>query len=247
MFTRILNPLLLAMSLSMPALAFDSPRVSVMGSGEVRAYPNQADIVLEAETVRPRMKQAMDETQAAIRGGFAVCSRYASDSSDLSAGQVSVEKDYKWVKNTQVFQGYRATQSLTLRLKDLRRLGALMEDFSEGKITRISGIWYGHSSLDSLEREAEAKALANARLSAEKLCLGLGGTLGDAIEVTNYPPVQGESPAEGFASMVSRAASRAEYKSKQEYLVKPDLIRVQGLVHGTFLLRPAKSTAPAKG
>ncbi len=123
-----------------------------------------------------------------------------------------------------------------------------MEELSEAKLTRISGVWYGHSSLDSLEREAEAKALVNARLSAESLCRGLGGTLGEALKATNHQPIPGENAGAGFEELarVSKMGYGSEPKSKAEFMIKPDMISVHGLVHGVFLMVPAKTGARAK-
>ncbi|GEM_PF-6092179 len=243
--------ILLTLGLLLPALCGDAlrpsqaisatPVIAVVGSGEVRAFPNQADVVLQAEAVQARVKASMDQVQAAIRGAFAVCAKYASDSGDLTAGQISVEKEYRWAKNTQVFKGYRCNQTLTLRLKDLNRLGELMEEISVGKITRINGIEYSHSAIDSLERAAEAIALIHARLSAAALGKGSGAAVGEVLFVGNQPLA--ESCLGNGYDKLSLGASRAGYepaKAKAEYLVKPDLIVVTGTVYATFALRYPK-------
>jgi uncharacterized protein YggE len=235
-----LAALLLSVAL-LPSAPGAAPRtLNVSGSAEIRAFPDQADVILEVEAVRPKVKASLDRVQAAIRGAFAICARYASDSGDVTAGQIAVDKDYRWVKNTETFMGYRASQTLTLRLKDLRRLGELMEEVSAVKITRINGVYYSHSAMDSLERAAEAKALANARRSAETLAQGAGGSAGDALWIGNYRPPE-SGAAEGFQALggfLDRGA--APSKAKAEYLVKPDMLTVPGVVYAMYELRPAK-------
>jgi uncharacterized protein len=234
--------LLSTLGIILPVFAGEGRRINVVGTAQLRAFPNQADVYLSAEATQPKVKTSLDQVQSALRGAFAVCSKYALDSADIAAGGVSVEKEYRWVKNTQVFAGYHASQTLTLRLKDMGRLGALMEELSLGKLTRISGIYYGHSAMDSLERAAESKAMVNARSTAEALAKISGGVAGAALVIGNGMPADfsmGEQSG-GMDGMVSRA-SNFEPKAKAPYLVKPDQIEVLGRVFAAYELLPAKS------
>jgi hypothetical protein len=183
-----------------------------------------------------------------VRGAFAVCARYASDSGDLSAGQISVEKEYRWARNTQVFVGYKAGQTLTLRLKDLSRLGELMEELAAGKITRIAGISYSHSAMDSLQRAAEAKALEKARLSAEGLGKGAGGIAGEALIIGNAPAAEFSMGDNLYGNAnESKSFGRASVgKLAGGYLVKPDRLVVQAQVFATYELRQDKPKAISK-
>jgi uncharacterized protein len=230
----------------LPVFAGEGRRINVIGTALLRAYPDQADVYLSAEATQPTVKAALDRVQAAVRGAYAACAKYAADTADFTAGQVSVDKDFRWANNTQVFIGYRASQALTWRLRNLDRLGPLFEALSAGKLTRVSGVHYSHSALDSLERVAESRALANARLTAEALATVSGGMAGEALNIGNHAPADFStgiqaSDADGMATRAYGAAS----KFKPSFLVKPDQIEVRGLVFATYALLPAKpGTSP---
>jgi uncharacterized protein len=218
-----------------------TPRITVTGFGEILAYPDQADVILQTEITRPRIKQAMQDVQVALRIAHGICGKYASDPGDLGAGQISVEKEYRWVKNSNVFVGYRAAQGINLKLKDLGRLGALLEELSEAKSTRLEGVQYGHSAMDSLGRAAESAALANARRSAEALAKGLGSRLGEPIEISNVPPSMdafgAATPAKGFGS---QALGSSDARGRAGFLVEPGRMTVHGRVYAIFAMRPGE-------
>ncbi len=228
-----------ALLLALPLLPAAPARVSVMGSGTVQVYPNQADISFRIESTRPTMKDALATSQAAVRSVYALCARYASDSSDLGAGQIQVERQYRWIKDTEVFQGFQAIQIVNLRLKDLNGLGPLLEASASVKLARIAGINYLHGSQDSLERAAEALALANARRAAETLASGSGGTLGEILEVRNFPPAWDSPQNGGMDGLMApaRAAGGAGFESKSAgFLVKPGQLEVRALVSAAYTL-----------
>lgn len=238
---RILRISLWPVLLILPAcaLAEAGPRLAAIGTGEIRTAPDQADITLRIEATRPRTRDAMVAAQAAVRAAYAVCSRYASDSTDLGAGRMSVEREYRWIKNTQVLQGMQASQNVTLRLKDLGRLGFLIEEAAALKGTRLEAIDYSHGSRDSLECAAETKALLNARRSAEGIAAGLGRRLGEPLEVRNYPPGMDRPGNGGMDDLgfATRAASESKkFGSANGYLVTPDQIVVQALVTVVYAL-----------
>lgn len=221
--------------------AGEGRRINVVGTAQLRAYPDQADVYLAVEATRPNAKASLDQVQAALRGAFAICAGYASDSTDVTAGGVSLEKEYRWVKNTQVFAGYRAGQTLTLRLKKLDRIGALMEELSLGKLTRISGIEYSHSAMDSLERAAESSAMANARLTAEALGTVSGGMAGEALNIGNQAPSDFSTGIQALeADGMAPRGFGAKSKFNRTFLVKPDQIEVLGRVFATYELLPPK-------
>ena len=226
--------------------AAEAGRINVVGTAQLRAFPNQADVYLSAEATQATVKAALDRVQAAVRGAYAACAKYAADTADFTAGQVSVDKEFRWTNNSQVFVGYRASQALTWRLRNLDRLGPLFETLSAGKSTRISGVHYSHSALDSLERVAESRALANARLTAEALAKVSGGMAGAALNIGNGAPADFSAGNQASqADGVSRMAFGSASEAKAKFLVKPDQIEVQGRVYATYELLPARpGTSP---
>lgn len=219
MTTRALPAFLLGLILV--PIHSDASRVAVIGMGEIRARPDQADLTIRIEATRPKVREAMAAADAAVRA-----------SADAGAGQVSVERDFRWVKNSQVFLGWKASREVNLRVRNLERLGPLLEAMADVKGTQVEGLTYLHGARDSLECIAEGKAMEQARLSAQGLAAGLGRALGEAIAVRNFPPAwdNGDLAKEGFSPQ-KLGSARSESKG---YLVKPDQIVVQAMVRAEF-------------
>lgn len=60
-----------------------------------------------------------------------------------------------------------------VRLGDLRRLSPYLEHLLAMPISRIKNLGYGHGQADSLRREADVLALADAIKTADKICAAL--------------------------------------------------------------------------
>lgn len=238
MNTNLLSALIIGTILA-PGLSA-AGRIAVIGVGEIRARPDQADLSIRIEATRPKVREAMAAADAAVRATLSLCLAAARDSADAGAGQVSVDKEFRWVKNSSVFVGWKASREVNLRLRDLDRLGPLLEALASVKGAHVEGVAYLHGERDSLERIAEAKALEQARLSAQGLAAGLGRALGEAVTVRNFPPAwdNGGGSIDNFEPKRMGGMARG---SSQGYLVKPDQIVVQALVSVEFETGPALS------
>jgi uncharacterized protein YggE len=89
------------------------------------------------------------------------------------------------VKGKEVFAGFSATQSVTVHLGDLRRLSPFLEELLATPVSRIKDLSYGHSQADSLRREADVLALADAVKAADKICAALHQRRGAVLDVSD--------------------------------------------------------------
>lgn len=149
-------------------------RVEVAGIGQVTAYPNQAEVTVEASFIKPRLKDAAAEVQGVIGDVMTAIKPFVSSSKDVKTSFISTNKEYNYIKGKQVFAGFQATQSLTVRLADLTKLEDFMEKLLTTRISRIQHLTYSHTQADSLQQEAQLIALRNSLKAADKLCAELG-------------------------------------------------------------------------
>ena len=122
-----------------------------------------------------------------------------------------MQPDYRWNdKDSQrVLLGYAATGQIEVELRDLDQLGALLERAVTAGANQI-----GEARLDSikrkgdLERDALARAVADARLNAETLAKAAGVALGPVrtLSAAAEPPVM---PLYRERAMMSQAADQS--------------------------------------
>jgi uncharacterized protein YggE len=121
-----------------------------------------------------------------------------------------VQPDYRWNdKDSQrVLLGYVVNRQIEVELRDLDQLGALLERAVTAGANQI-----GEARLDSikrkeLERDALARAVADARLNAEALARAAGVALGPVrtLSASAEPPVM---PLYRERAMMSQAADQS--------------------------------------
>lgn len=107
--------------------------------------------------------------------------------------------------NTKQYQ-YRATQSITVLLRQLDKYESLVSSLLTHGLNRIDGIRFGSSKMETLVEEARVKAVANAKLKAEQYAGALGQKIGKAIQI--------QEPGQHFNPPVLRMAKmEAAYDS----------------------------------
>ena len=152
----------------------------------MKIVPDMVELSLRSDNVRPAMKDAVAETQAAINQMIAVCKRYVNDSSDIKVSNISTNKSYDYQNGHERFNGYQAVQVLAISLRDVSKLQRFTEELLATRISRIDDVRYNHTKADSIMREVNIMALEDARKTAEKMCGKMKVGLGDVTYLSNF-------------------------------------------------------------
>ena len=88
---------------------------------------------------------------------------------DILTTNVNLEKQYTWRSNSRVFEGYKATSTIIVTVRNLDAMDKIYTDLLDDQNTNLYGLSYEHSKIDSLKNEVYLKALENANSLADKL------------------------------------------------------------------------------
>ncbi|RUL87087.1 SIMPL domain-containing protein [Tautonia sociabilis] len=195
----------------------DRSTVSVSGEGRISAAPDVADIsvgvVTEAETARDALSsnnRAMASlTEQLKQKGVAAkdiqttninLSPKYSQPSPRPPGQPGFQESF-----TPRIVGYSVVNSVRVTVRDLRKLGELLDAVVTAGANQMNGISFRVERSETLLDEARKRAVAEARRKAEQLCGELGVVLGAPVQVVEgggfIPPPQ---------PMMARAMMAAE-------------------------------------
>jgi hypothetical protein len=173
----------------------DRPRtVSVSGSAEVAAEPDVAHVTLGVEARKPSMAEARTAVAATVDRVLALTRDLRIDPKLVNATRVQVQPEYSWNEKDRkrVLLGYLVSRQVQVELRDLEQLGPLLERAVDAGVNQVNDPLLDSSRRKSLEREAMAKAVEDARLNAETLARAAGARLG-AVRTLNgssaAPPV----------------------------------------------------------
>ncbi len=201
-------------------------QVRSVGYGSVAVYPDYVELTVDTEFTRPRLKDAVAEVETVVDQVLALSKRYAPGSNDVRVSSTSSNKEFDYVKGKEVFTGFNSSQSVTVRLNDLRRLAPYLEVLLATRISRIKDLEYGHSRADSLRREADALALGDAARTADKMCAALHVKRGAVLEASDA-----SSPESSDRNGWGRPRANIELYSKgfggRGFKTSPELLRFE--------------------
>ena len=160
----------------------DSPSgISVSGRGIAVAVPDIASLSLGISTVGDSARQARGEAASLMADLIASLDENGIAEEDYHTSSFSINPEIDHRPNgEQVIRGYRVTSTLAVTVRDLDRVGEVIDDAVDavGDPIRVQGVSFSIEDPAALQSEARALAMADAKAKAEELAaladLGLG-------------------------------------------------------------------------
>jgi len=214
---RIL-PLALAAALVLPLAASAQeastppPRIVVAGEGEAAVVPDIAWINLSVMREGDTARAALDKANEAIAGVIAALKQTGIEDRDLQTSGLSIDPRYVYPQNNDGNQqpriaGYQATNSLTVRVRDLARLGEVIDRAVTLGVNQGGGITFGNDDPKTVLAEARREAVADATARARTLAEAAGVKLGRVVEIAESGPAEPPVPMPKVMRMEAADAS----------------------------------------
>ncbi len=175
-----------------PAGAWEKPfRFSVTGHGEVKAEPDIAWLTLGTQTRAKTAAEALAANTKAMRAVFDLLkSQFGVADKDMATSNFAITpvyEHYPVYKNRPTpppkLVGYDVSNTLTVRVRDLEKLGAIIDAVVRAGANRIQGISFGFADHRKLLDEARKKAVQDAKARAKLYAEAVGFTLGPVVDV----------------------------------------------------------------
>lgn len=163
-----------------------SPQIITTGTGTVRLPPDRALVSIAIETRGPtagRAAAAGALPLARVRDSLQSQGFHAESIQTISFG---VAPRYDYPRGGQLID-YAARTVLAVRLRDLDRLGGMLDGVLGAGATSIASIEFESDTLARARDGAFSEALAAARSEAAALAKAAGGGLGPLILVSTTP------------------------------------------------------------
>ncbi len=149
----------------------EQPRtISVSGSGTVAAIPDMATIRVGVSTRDASPAKALKDNNAKVAKLFEALERFGIQKRDIQTSSFNVNPVHtrRRPPNTPPkIEAYDVSNSVTVRLRDLDKLGALLDALVTAGANRLNGISFGVSDLDDKTNEARKLAVKDAKARAE--------------------------------------------------------------------------------
>jgi uncharacterized protein len=195
----ILAAIALAMSIvAVPGAAqpLDPPRgVTLVGVGEVRVKPDLAVVRIGVVSYAATARAALDDNNRAMQAILTALRDQGVAERDMQTSQFTIQPRYRHDRDSQRpprIEGYEVSNQLTVSLRHLDRLGAVLDQAVSVGSNQILGIEFGLADpeprRDEARRLAVEDAVRKARLYAEAAGLELGPIRAISEQTRGGPP-----------------------------------------------------------
>src|SRR5436305_4804102 len=186
--------LLGAASLPSAAYAQQSPsitqtiagsRLDISATGEVTRVPDiaiiSAGVVSRSPTATGALQDAADRMQRVL----AALKRAGVENRDVQTSNISLNPEYRYVENQPPqLTGYTASNQLTIRFRDIRNSGKILDALVSQGANQINGPSLTIDKPEAALDEARARAVAAGRARAELYARSLGMRIVRVVSVS---------------------------------------------------------------
>jgi len=143
---------------------FRATTLNLAAYGETRVEPDMANISLGVMTEGKTAAEAMAANATRMTAVMASLKKAGIAEKDIQTSSLNLNPQYRYQQNEQpILVGYQASNQVTIRVLDLKKLGAAVDATVNAGANQVHGISFGlqdSTAAENAAREAAVKALA---------------------------------------------------------------------------------------
>jgi hypothetical protein len=169
--------------------------ISVTGNGEIYAKPDLALITFSVTNEAKTVAQAMAENSQKMNAVIGLIKAQGVEDKDLKTigfnifpryeykSQETIESWPPYPEGTRVLVGYEITQSLEVKIRDMEKIGDIIELSTAAGANQVGNLYFIIDDQDALEKQAREQAIDKAKSKARELASQLGINL---VRIQNF-------------------------------------------------------------
>jgi uncharacterized protein YggE len=175
---------------AVPALAQETtprrPVISISGEGILTAKPDRASISSAVVTEGKTAREALDANTAAMTSVLASYRDAGLEERDIATSGFTIQPRYADRKNNETprITGYEVRNSVTVRVRDLDKLGDILDKAVTSGANQFNGLSFEISDADRKLDDARKAAFADAKRKAELYAAQAGARLGRVLDMS---------------------------------------------------------------
>jgi uncharacterized protein YggE len=180
----------------MIASADDDGRITVTGEGRVDAAPDMATVSLGVVTEGTTAAEAMAANSIQLAAVLEQLKMGGIEDRDIQTSGLSLNPNWQQTEAdpTPRIMGYQASNMLTVRVRKLDQLGAVLDKNISDGANSFNGLSFGLSDPEPAMNEARRRAVADAQGRARLLTQAAGLTLGPVVSISEGGGFGGPQP-----------------------------------------------------
>jgi len=206
--------------------------ITVSGEGEVTASPDIATLSVSVDIEKKTVADAQKEATEKINAIIAFLKESGIDDKDIRTENYSVYPQYDYMEIVCVrypcppgkneLRGYQVSQNLSIVIRNLDSVGAVLAGVGERGTTNIYGPNFTIEDEDELQRQARKEAIDDAQTKAKALAKDLGVDLVKIVQFSEgggYPIYYAKDMAYGMGGGVAESAPAPEVPTGENKII----------------------------
>src|SRR5580700_11634185 len=165
--------------------------VEVSGEGSVSAAPDFARVTLGVTSTGKTAGEAMAANAKAANALVSLIKSEGVAPADIQTSEVSISPMFSQPapgqKTAPTITGYSVSNNVTVMVRDIPRLGSLLDKAVTAGANSIYGAGFGHNDPSALLDSARTVAVADARRKADIYATAAGARIGRLMVLTEEP------------------------------------------------------------
>ncbi len=205
--------------------------ITISGEGKITSKPDIARIsigvISEGEDVQSTQERNTEQTNAII----ASFKDFNISDDDVQTSNYQVFPQYDYDDGERKLRGYRVSQSLSVKVRDMAKIGDVLAKAGELGSNEIHGVTFDIDDPSALESQAREEAIDDAKAKADTLAKSLGVKV---VRIVGFfEEGEGVPPTPVYRAYAEDAAAMAAPSPE----IKPGSFDVTKSVSITFEIR----------
>ncbi|MDK2860351.1 SIMPL domain-containing protein [Sphaerochaeta halotolerans] len=160
--------------------------IEVHGTAKVTIAPDIATFSIQVSELGKTTEEAQRLANAKLAQLRSVLDEYGIAEADVKTTSLNLRPSYRWDEGEQILEGQVASQSLSVKVRDLKALGSIIDQMG-----KVSGIYLNSVQLDKEDKsealeQARLEAIQNAKAKAELYAESSAMQVGSPITISEY-------------------------------------------------------------
>jgi len=162
--------------------------VTVSGTGEASVKPDMASISTGVTSDGATARAALSKNNAAMTAVLKALRDAGIEADDIQTSNFSISPLYATMDPGQTtsprISGYQVSNQVTAKVKDIARLGAILDALVQAGSNQVNGISFDVKDPTGATNDARRKAIADARARAELYAKAAGASVGEVMQIS---------------------------------------------------------------
>ncbi|HYG27631.1 MAG TPA: SIMPL domain-containing protein [Caulobacteraceae bacterium] len=211
---------------------FRATTLNLSAYGESTVAPDKATIMLGVQTDAPTAEAAIRENANKMSRVIAALKRGGLTDREIQTSNLSLNPQYVYQENLPPrLTGYQASNQVVITVRDLSRLGQVVDATVNAGATNIGGINFGVENPTEAENRARVEAVQNLRAKADLYAQAMGYRVARLVtlnEGASYAPPPPPMP------MMARAEMAQKYDAATQ--ISPGEMKMRVDISATYEL-----------